>query len=140
MVKIVFLSSFFWAVCCFGRGEEEIVIQCHCVDDCDRSSKCDWIWNEYQLLRSDPNSSHDSLKGVLAEQRVAHFEVVDLGTYGCFTSFGEYEGHYLRIDVGLKFIDKSVVKSSIVEIKKLPSFNEREATSEDDLCLFKLDL
>lgn len=109
---------------------------CHCVNDCDRKQKCEWIWSEYAFMSIDDNLE-DEGRAILKRQKLSLLEMVDSGDFGCFTSFGLYKGRFIRTDVE---ITKSEVTKILQEkVSSIPSLKDRKKSDSDDLCLFKFD-
>jgi len=112
----------------------EIDILCHCVTDCNRSAKCEWLFDNYLGLTSD---SEDEVHN-LFRQEILLIEIVDAGRYGCFTIFGIFNDNNIRTDVGFYLENQEYDDLIISEVDHIPTYNSRSKMDSDDLCIFML--
>lgn len=142
-MKFLILINFLFFLCCCAFAHEakinNINVICHCVNDCDRAKKCEWIYGEFLSMEKNiqNNFLQEDVVKVLAQQNLSFVEIVDSGGYGCFSTFGSVGKNFVRVDVELEkkkniFVDAAKVS----DLKDLPSLESRKNVKAEGLCTF----
>lgn len=132
-ILLTFLGLFYFS----WLYAAEVDVICHCVNECERATKCEGAYASYiGLIKSGSNSVPKNENDFLLSHKLSSLEFVDWGSSQCGTVYGVVGEETYRYDFELQ--GNNIAKSSLSKVSSIPTLNERKAAKSEDLCLFRL--